>query len=127
MTMTPQEILLAAAEDLAKHGHNKQNFYGTPPPGKGPESAPACAMGSIARVMEAPRVWNGYATLDISSHPAVHLLAEQIHREMPGWVPGSDDYVTVATFNYVTVATFNDLPSTTGEDVILAMKKAASL
>lgn len=118
--MTPEEILIKAAEDLGKYGHHKQTFYGTNDPEEVP-TASACAYGSMARVAGAVQTNGGpifiYTEIDIKGIPqAAEKLARQIRLEHPRFMFSSD---------YSTITNFNDDDNTTGEDVALMMKRAA--
>lgn len=119
--MSPQETLLKAAESIAEHGHAKESYF----EGRADdwETNPACAYGAMARTNPEKFMYSdGYAprgfvqTDVIDRTPAADLLAEQIRREHPEFIKDS---------TYTTITYFNDRPSTTGEDVILMMKKAA--
>jgi hypothetical protein len=114
--VTPEEILLKAAEDLATYGHAKEKFYAGTLKGNW-ETAPACAYGSLARVAGAANE-NGTVT-DVSVGTlgeAAKKLAAQIRESFPHF--SHDD-------PYFTITRYNDHDNTTGEDVILAMKEAA--
>lgn len=112
--MTPEEALLAAAEDQAKYGHGKGAYFSVAVADGDRdawETAPACSLGSISRVTQAHR-----HTLTGNYGSATRLLAEQIRRERPD-LTVLDDYGVVSRFN--------DQENTSAEDVILMMKKAA--
>ena len=117
--MTPEEILLAAAEDQAKHGNTKGSFYKADVGGLPPLSwreQPACALGSIARV-SGKVTTAGYVEESTLDREVVIRLANTIVRHTGLWnkcYPGA------------VISGFNDDPSTTAEDVILMMKRAAA-
>lgn len=117
--MTPEETLLKAADDLAQYGHTKESFFET----SGEQTwhtAPACAFGALARVIGGDAInENGVVTGDdtLFAGDVVRRLANTIRAKGPQFV-GAD--------NYQTITGYNDLDSTTGEDMILAMKEAAS-
>lgn len=115
--MTPEETLIAAAEDMAKYGQAKETFFDSKPMPNGRydwKTAPACAMGSLARVSGG--VQGEGIVNDVQDGGAVHLLAEQIRRD--GLMPEYAD-------DYQAVTGFNDRDSTSAEDMILTMKRAA--
>lgn len=110
--MTPQELLTKAAEDVATHGHWKGTFSQSGVPDN---IAPACIYGALTRA--ATGTTTCYDTADLvvwTVNPliqqAADLLAKSIGRDRDTWY---------------TVTQFNDADSTTAEDVILAMKRAA--
>jgi hypothetical protein len=119
--MTPEETLLKAAEDIGEHGHNKQTYFG----GNGHWSqGPACAFGAIARTQPERymrAIGNGGFVLneEVEKSAAAKLLAEQIRRDYPDLIPNNDGA------DFLAVIQYNDHPSTSAEDVILTMKKAA--
>lgn len=118
--MTPEELLIKAAEDIATHGHWKQGYSDPMEP---ETTAPACAFGSLTRA--ATGYTTAYANLDVGSgldegvgikgliEQAALLLSTQVPNRLELFEP----------FNVITE--YNDLESTTGEDMILAMKRAA--
>lgn len=117
--MTPEEILAKAADDLAKYGHHKGNFYSTKEPC---DTAPACAYGAMARVA-------GMTSLGVTFYgdgalvlaEAARRLAGQIRKQLPDnsiWKKWGDEFTVITGFN--------DYARTTAEDVILAMKEAAN-
>jgi hypothetical protein len=112
--MTPEENLRAAAEYLSEHGHHKGQYFADM--GSGLlggedgmsfgdrvryEGRPACAMGALLITADNNSVMT----------QAVRKLQQTI----------GDDGLS---FN---IPTWNDSPLTTGEDVILMIKKAAEL
>lgn len=137
MAMTPQEHLLAAADDMSEHGHTKSTFF-RPEPGQADWTKHAsCAMGSIARVDRENLVnmrgdiYMGVDS-DIESCSATALLADQIRRSgvlleilaSKQW--GSSFNLLTKVADFQTVSLFNDFERTTKEDVVLMMKGAAS-
>lgn len=121
--MTPEELLLKAADDIATYGHNKRHFS---EPGNHDElTAPACAYGALTRAatgVTADYSSAGYRSGDHFTwrsdvkpviDQAAALLAEQIDRS-----PAFDTA-------WYKVTRWNDADATTGEDVVLAMKRAA--
>ena len=122
--MTPEEILMAAAEDIAEHGHHKGSYFKPTASASKRAIAPACAYGAMARAAGLVRglVSHPHLIYDISIFsPAAEKLAEQIRRDGPVLLcrnAQSDDFAAITYFN--------DRPTTTGEDVILMMKKAAT-
>lgn len=122
--MTPDEILLKAADDLARYGHAKQTFFESTDDRKAWwQEASACALGAIARAageVGVTGVVSDPMGPDTSvRHAAVRKLAESIRSRSPimNRFGTTDDYITITSFN--------DAGSTTAEDVILAMKTAA--
>lgn len=115
--MTTEEILLAAAEDQAKHGNTKGRFYekGVGRPLSWREQ-PACALGSIARV-SGKVTTAGFVEENTLDREVVIRLANTIVQHTGLWNECYSDAV---------IASFNDDPSTTAEDVILMMKRAAA-
>lgn len=129
--MTPEEHLLAAADDMAQHGQAKDVFLKDPFEW---ETTPACAYGSLARVAGAYEVrtcigggGRQMAEVYISSvTPAAVKLAKHLRAKFPDLfgevvadeLRGIDDTYTVIT-------TYNDADTTTAEDMILAFKEAA--
>lgn len=111
--MTPEEALLKAADDLAEHGGCKGVFIADR---EHPDTSPACAMGAIARATGQITL-DGLVGPDVGQGEAVRMLAQQIRG---GFFPVKPGHA----FNIV--ASFNDSDTTTTEDVILAMKKAAN-
>lgn len=115
--MTPEEILLKAADEIARYGHTKDAFFHCHQEHEW-ATARSCAVGAIARV-------SGKTTPDgpfvpevddsvLTSEP-VKLLAATI-REKGRGTPGT---------SFDTIVHFNDSKETTAEDVILMMKEAA--
>lgn len=116
--MTPEETLLKAADDLARYGHAKETFFET----SGEQdwrTAPACAFGALARVI------GGDATSEngVVSGDDVLFVSDAVHR-LANVIRGKVDALKLAD-NYQAVTLYNDADSTTGEDIILAMKEAA--
>jgi hypothetical protein len=111
-TMTPEELLLKAADDIAQQGHHKETFYKNCP-----YKGPACAYGAMFRAAGmSKRMMDG--TLREPVRSAAVKLAEQIKAANPLFaLSGGDEWDVVTSFN--------DHDNTTGEDVILAMKEAA--
>lgn len=113
--MTPEEALLAAADDIATHGHCKETFYDDLK--KDLPERSACAYGALARVTG--EVGEDGIILEIDGKvlgPAAKKLADQIRAKGPQFADADD---------YQTITGYNDMDSTTGEDIILAMKGAA--
>ena len=113
--MTPEETLAKAADDLATHGHAKETFYDSTSR-QDWVTAPACALGAIARVTGHASKSQGIVRDEIFTSEAVKKLAAKI-REKDGEYAYSDDYSTVTGYN--------DDDHTTAEDMILTMKEAA--
>lgn len=120
--MTPQEQLMAAANDLAQYGHAKEAFY-EPLTVNGPErwrTSPACALGALARTMNLTEA-NGIIGHDeiegLESAVAVRLLAANLKKRFP--------QLRVMSSPYSVITEYNDDESTSAEDVILAFKEAA--
>lgn len=124
--MSPEEALLRAAEDQAEHGHCKEKFYQASYGDAAWEAAPACAYGSLSRVLGltttgsiASEHFDG-TTSTLARASA--KLGASIRRLNPDH-PIVKSHPTSDVYNLITF--FNDHSSTTGEDVILAMKTAA--
>lgn len=113
--MTPEEILIKAADDLATHGHAKETFYNSSG-AQSWETASACALGAIARVTGHASKGQGIVREEIFEDEAVKKLAAKI-REKGGMYADDSDYAVVTGYN--------DADHTTAEDVILTMKEAA--
>lgn len=113
--MTPEETLLKAADDLAQYGHTKGTFFWTSDEQTW-HTAPACAFGALARVIGEGAI-NEYGTVSgDDAGDAVQRLANVIRDKV--------DALKLAD-NYQAITGYNDMDSTTGEDIILAMKEAA--
>jgi hypothetical protein len=114
--MTPEELLLKAADDMAEHGHCKGSFFEDLAEW---ETTPSCAYGSLARVAGVVQP-NGLIIDCRDLDPeAVKRLAAVIRPLHPHpFVDYCDDYDVITTYN--------DHDSVTGEDMILAFKKAAA-
>jgi len=122
--MTPEEQLLAAADDMAAHGKCEgqylappEGWYGTGTGGWW-QTGRSCAMGSLARV-------NGLVDeigcvgAEVEMLPATRRLAEQIRKTVSGlW-----DHANLSDAGVI--AAYNDRETTTAEDMILTMKEAA--
>lgn len=109
--MTPEETLLAAANDMAEHGMCKGTFFAGPfssGQSTAERQGAACAMGSIARVSNSLE--------DIAHNAATRKLAATIVNRIPS---------TPGLISYDVVSNYNDNPSTSAEDMILMMKEAA--
>ncbi|MFF5973665.1 hypothetical protein ACFY7C_19270 [Streptomyces sp. NPDC012769] len=112
--MTPEEHLLAAADDMAEHGHCKEYYFDDP---VNWQTSSSCAYGSLARTVSREAEEGRYAAItEAQECGAAKMLAAHIQDKFPH-LRGEETWVTITSFN--------DLPSTTGEDVILAMKEAA--
>lgn len=117
--MTPEELLLAAADDIAAHGHCKNTYS---PPGEDGRAGPVCAYGAMTRVATDGQTTD-YASLHLNDEwwrtkrplidQAAALLAQHIGP-------------TAAGYPFGAITRFNDAARTTAEDVILMMKKAAA-
>ncbi|KPI09905.1 hypothetical protein OV450_3396 [Actinobacteria bacterium OV450] len=106
--MTPEELLLAAADDIAAYGHHKGRMYGLT---DDPDAmAPACALGAIIRRSKGYKGFLG----DLMNGGAIQLLHDHISDGLGTQDDAIDD-----------IAAWNDHPQITKEDVILAMKTAA--
>lgn len=119
--MTPEEILLKAANDLAENGHCKGSFYASRVSHDGWRKAPACAYGALARVTELTSD-NGIVGVIEDSRligPAAERLAKQIRKLFP------DNSIWQTSDAYTVITTYNDNETTTAEDMILRFKEAA--
>ncbi len=116
--MTPEELLLKAADDMAEHGHCKGSFFAGL---YGWETASSCAYGSLARVAGVVQS-NGLIDTD-----NLQDLDPEAVKRLAAVIEPMVRHLRV-DFNdpYDVITTYNDLPDTTGEDMILAFKKAAS-
>jgi hypothetical protein len=113
--MEADDTLMRAAEDIAQHGHAKETFFESTAERKW-MTAPACAVGAIARVTGHASKGNGIVREEIFNHEAVKKLAAMIRSKSKD-LAGAEDYVAVTGYN--------DDDRTTAEDMILMMKEAA--
>lgn len=114
--MTPEEILTKAADDIATHGHAKETFYNST--GRQDwQTAPACALGAIARVTGYASKTQGIVREEVFTSEAAKKLAAKIRAK--------DGRYALAD-NYGTITGYNDDDHTTAEDMILTMKEAAN-
>lgn len=115
--MTPEEVLIKAADDIAQHGHAKEVFFDSAVKASW-AGAPACAYGAMARVGN----WvqeNGTVTdlYEGTFAEAARRLASVIRGKVDALSIGDD---------YQVITLYNDHKDTTAEDVILMMKEAAN-
>lgn len=129
--MTPEEHLLAAAEDMSAHGHAKGRLFGG---GADWRNASSCALGSLARSNpegHIGKVDSDFLKSVIEDCPATARLADHLRRSnfLIGLdFAGYDRRVPLHRMpDYEVITSFNDARNTTGEDVILSMKRAAGL
>lgn len=109
--MTPEEVLEKAAQALAEKGHCKGNF--------GDDEGRMCAVGAIRYAVSGSR---GVYLASLSrpgDRELTDLAIQLLGKEIESRVDTPQGY-----YDYVPL--FNDRPSTTGEDVILMMKRAAN-
>lgn len=111
--MDKNEALRRAADYLSRNGHIQGNLYqyneGAPMPS-------ACALGALRMVArESDGGWLQMPTYAEACHRLVEHLRNQ------GAIP--NEYVDIDPSALIPM--WNDDPSTTAEDVILAMKMAA--
>jgi hypothetical protein len=125
--MTPDQILLKAADIIAQAGHCKGEYYQAADPGMSAESwaqaedvaaqsAPVCAIGALRRARFGTAGGSHYVTNPASElGQAIARLVTVIgDPPLPDATPEGR------------IIGFNDAPTTTAEDVILALKKAAT-
>lgn len=110
--MTPEELLLKAADEIATRGHAKRSYRNS-------DTGGVCAYGAMTLAATGGRYWNypdtyGDSPVKALIGQAAELLARQT---------GFEHLADATGFDMVTY--FNDADDTTGEDVILAMKRAA--
>lgn len=151
--MTPEEHLLAAAEDQVKYGHCTGSYFDVESVGSTTawRTSSACAFGSIARSagLVTPR---GIVDPKVNTVPGADSSFAYNYMNT---VPGADGSLAYDYMNYInmeelpaarllaaqirqevpafihnpsdyeTITSFSDHPSTTAEDVALMMKKAA--
>lgn len=115
--MKSNELLLKAADYIARNGHYKGAFHHggmSMPPGDLHDFArPSCVLGAMRVVAGREGINWTFA----SFVRAEKLLCEEL---------GYDDYMREVEGETVAVVPlWNDDPSTTAEDVILTMKRAA--
>ena len=108
---TPEELILKAADAIAEYGHMKSN-YGTKKHG-------FCAMGALRYVTCEDDSGFFFSTKD---SPELRDLYYQAQHLLGASLPTSNG----AGDMHEAIVMFNDCPTTTAEDVILAMKKAAN-
>ncbi|KPI09906.1 hypothetical protein OV450_3397 [Actinobacteria bacterium OV450] len=114
--MTPEELLLAAADDIAVHGHHKGALYA--PRDRPRDTARACALGALTR-----RATHISPSAALSVHrAAIQFLCNQI----PDVRDPKDRFATESLDNTYKITAWNDHPQTSKKDVILAMQKAAN-
>lgn len=112
--MTPQELLLAAAEDQEKYGNYKGSMFPTGAysrDGKA-EVSSACALGSLTRANNFKR-----DQLYLDAQDLLHAAINGRTTTDGGQSRPSDRYIPL----------WNDRPSTTAADVAAAMRKAAGV
>ncbi|GGR51498.1 DUF6197 family protein [Streptomyces roseolus] len=123
--MTPEEHLLAAADDMAKHGLGKRRYLADPTQW---ETTPACAYGTLARVsgdytlMTLSDDTTEFARVGVDSESvetAARRLAKHLRAKFPDLFHGQ--WLNA----HQVVTSYNDMPTTTAEDMILAFKEAA--
>lgn len=114
--MTPQELLLKAAEEIGRTGLFKKNYS---EPDVSEQIAPVCAYGAMTRAATNGAI-TAYPLMPQEDADLVDQAAALLAKHV-----GPQPYDTILT-DYSTVTRFNDNDKTTGEDVILAMKKAGS-
>lgn len=129
--LTPQELLLGAVDYLMENGwHQGSSYDYTVLNGRTGgdftlqeqaviEGVPACALGSISAALLRHYGRDGYSSPQSSSayYAAEQLLVKEFRERFPHLV-NSDGWLSIPTVN--------DRPDTTAEDVILAMKSAAT-
>lgn len=113
--MTPEDALLAAADDMSKHGLAKEKFYTRH---DGWETAPACALGSLSRAMGRTGE-NGLVDPQIVDTSVAKKLADTIRDRL-----SVHDLLRECNA-YEVITHYNDRASTSTEDMILAFKEAA--
>ena len=118
--MTPQEELLAAADDIERHGLNKKTFFQSR---EGEwHATPACSLGALARVTGhvASDGWIfGENSVWLHAGEAPKLLASHIRSKFP------DVASTAGPDSWDVISVFNDRETTTAEDVVRVMREAA--
>lgn len=126
--MTPQELLVKAAEDIEQHGLWKKSYWD---PAGEPDTAPACVWGSMSRAATGSADYLMLAPLGRPANRASaetkrlidqagELLAD--HLSVIGVaVPADAPYGGPFT----RVVTFSDDPLSDAESVVRAMRKAA--
>lgn len=116
--MTPQELLAKAADEIARTGHHKDSYSKM---GVAESVAPVCAYGAMTRAAT-----DGMTTSypELACHSELfksHALIDQAAELLAEEVDPGHEWATP----FSAITRFNDDGRTTGEDVILAMKKAA--
>lgn len=118
--MTPEDVLLKAAEVIETAGWHQGYYYLEPAPECFDDerdrelsaTAPVCAMGAIRRAMTGYADVTPFAGEYTLFRQARHLLWQQVK-------PEESDGLTFG------VPSWNDDPQRTKEDVVLALKRAA--
>jgi hypothetical protein len=119
--VTPEEVLIKASEEMARTGHTKGNYCD---PFASDESAsPVCAYGAMARAVTEGKS-AAYPHLGEELEELVNQAAALLAGEVKPLMARLQ--LPQANTNFALVTTYNDMESTTGEDVILAMKRAGS-
>lgn len=108
--MTPEEVLLKAADEIARYGLHKGNYALREDP-----DSPVCALGGIKRAVYGSVY--GFAVDEKMSVEGAAVLKLENSIKKQGYEPECKQLAVIPMWN--------DEPETTAEDVILAMKKAA--
>lgn len=129
--MERSEILRKAADVIAERGHRKRAFGDK-------DTGPVCAHGAVKAVMNLTKSISGYTDEEISAAQgdAMETLAREIMRSGRNSFqnflnghgsPPPRSYADAMEGGYPEeiVWDFNDTESTSAEDVILMMKRAA--
>lgn len=113
--MTPQELLLKAAEYMSERGHNKGTYFN--------ECGNVCAYGAMTLAVTEGAQADYAFSLNISSKflvdQAAVLLAQTVD-------PNSLYPNDMINYAFDTITKYNDARNTTGEDVIRKMRQAAN-
>jgi hypothetical protein len=124
--MTPEELLLKAAEDQAERGHHKGTYYkgDVGDPAGQDREAPACAYGSLTRAATNGEMADySHLAASFARREAAVLIGQAARLLADSLVRDRQSLNTFDPFDVIT--RFNDHRSTTAEDVILAFKRAA--
>lgn len=114
--MKPRELLRKAADEIARTGHWKEKYS---QPGTPEQVAPVCAYGALTRAATGGKTTVYGRDEHLETWHLIDLAADLLAETIEGGTRGEES----PSFGIITH--FNDDPSTTGEDVILMMKKAA--
>lgn len=114
--MNPKELLAKAAETMSKAGMAKKSYCQDALP-----NSPVCAYGALTRAATCGRTADyseiGFHATTEHIKRLIDQAAELLAREING---------STSPDEFATITNFNDRESTTAEDMVLHMKRAAN-